>query len=43
MEKRFHLDSLPINSQLAAYYNVAHPEEGAEWKLRVHVQFMFPG
>ena len=40
--KIFHLDKLPINSQLSAYYNVVRPDIGAEWQLRVQVQFMFP-
>ena len=40
--KIFHLDKLPINSQVSAYYNVVHPDAGAEWQLRVQVQFMFP-
>jgi hypothetical protein len=40
--KIFHLDKLPINSQVSAYYNVVKPDAGAEWQLRVQVQFMFP-
>lgn len=40
--KIFHLDKLPINSQVSAYYNVVRPDIGAEWQLRVQVQFMFP-
>jgi hypothetical protein len=33
---------LPINTQLAAYGNVAKPEFGPEWQLRFQVQFLFP-
>jgi hypothetical protein len=40
--KIFHLDKLPINTQVSAYYNVEHPDAGAEWQLRVQVQLMFP-
>ncbi|NJD31054.1 MAG: neuromedin U [Gammaproteobacteria bacterium] len=38
----FHVGKLPVNSQIAAYYNVETPEYGADWQLRVQVQFMFP-
>ena len=38
----FHLGRLPINSQIGAYYNVVHPDNGPNWQLRVQVQFMFP-
>ena len=40
--KIFHLGKLPVNTQLGAYYNVVHPDDGANWQLRVQVQFMFP-
>jgi hypothetical protein len=33
---------LPINTQLAAYGNVARPEFGPKWQLRVQIQFLFP-
>jgi hypothetical protein len=33
---------LPINTQLAAYGNVAKPEFGPEWQLRFQIQFLFP-
>ena len=33
---------LPINLQLASYYNVVTPEYGAEWQLRFQVQLLFP-
>jgi hypothetical protein len=38
----FHLGKLPVNSQIGAYYNVVHPDNGANWQMRVQVQFMFP-
>jgi len=40
--KIFHLGRLPVNTQLSAYYNVVHPDNGASWQLRAQVQFMFP-
>jgi hypothetical protein len=40
--KIFHLDKLPVNTQLGGYYNVVHPDDGAGWQLRLQVQFMFP-
>jgi hypothetical protein len=40
--KIFHLGRLPVNTQLSAYYNVVHPDEGANWQLRLQVQLMFP-
>ena len=40
--KIFHLGKLPVNTQLAAYYNVVHPDNGADWQLRFQVQLMFP-
>jgi hypothetical protein len=33
---------LPINTQLAAYGNIARPEYGPKWQLRFQVQFLFP-
>ena len=33
---------LPINTQLAAYANVHHPEFGPKWQLRFQIQFLFP-
>ena len=32
----------PINAQLHGYYNVEHPDEGAEWQARFQIQMMFP-
>jgi hypothetical protein len=40
--KIFHLGKLPVNTQLSAYYNVVHPDDGANWQVRFQVQFMFP-
>jgi hypothetical protein len=31
-----------INIPLGGYYNVVHPDNAANWQLRVQVQFMFP-
>ena len=40
--KIFHIGKLPVNTQISAYYNVAHSDNGADWQLRAQVQFMFP-
>jgi hypothetical protein len=40
--KIFHLGKLPVNAQIGGYYNVVHPDDGANWQLRLQVQFMFP-
>jgi len=40
--KIFHFGKLPVNTTLQAYYNVVHPDSGANWQLRAQVQFMFP-
>jgi hypothetical protein len=40
--KIFHIGKLPVNTQLGAYYNVVHPDDGANWSVRLQVQFMFP-
>jgi hypothetical protein len=37
----FHLGRLPVNTQASAYYNVVHPDGGANWQLRLQVQLMF--
>ena len=34
--------ALPVNAQLSAYYNVVHPDDGANWQIRAQLQFMFP-
>jgi hypothetical protein len=38
----FHFGKLPVNSQVAAYYNVVTPASGPNWQIRAQVQFMFP-
>jgi len=40
--KIFHIGKLPVNTQLSAYYNVARPDDAANWQIRAQVQFMFP-
>ena len=40
--KIFHLGKLPVNTQLAGYYNVVRPDDGANWQIRFQVQLMFP-
>jgi hypothetical protein len=40
--KIFHLGKLPVNTQLSGYYNVVHPDDGANWQIRFQVQLMFP-
>jgi hypothetical protein len=38
----FKVGELPINMQLAAYYNVETPKGGAKWQARFQVQLLFP-
>ncbi len=38
----FKIGRQPVNAQLAAYYNVVRPNDGADWQLRAQVQFLFP-
>jgi hypothetical protein len=40
--KIFHFGRLPVNMQLAAYWNVVAPDNGPDWQLRFQVQFLFP-
>jgi hypothetical protein len=40
--KIFHFGKLPVNMQVAAYYNVVKPDDGANWQIRAQAQFMFP-
>lgn len=40
--KIFHFGKLPVNSSLAAYYNVVRPDYGPNWQIRAQVQLMFP-
>lgn len=32
----------PVNLQASTYYNVETPKNGADWQLRLQVQFLFP-
>jgi len=38
----FRIGPLPVNTQVAGFYNAVKPEFGAEWELRVQVQLLFP-
>ena len=40
--KIVHWDRLPVNLQLAGYYNVARPTEGPNWQIRTQLQLLFP-
>jgi len=40
--KIFRIGKQPINSSISAYYNVEKPDFGAEWQMRLQVQFLFP-
>ena len=40
--KIFKIGKQPVNSQVSAYYNVEKPEFGADWQLRLQLQFLFP-
>jgi len=40
--KIFHLDKLPVNTQISAYYNVVRPDFGPNWQIRAQVQLMLP-
>jgi len=40
--KLFRLGRLPVNVQLAAFYNAVKPEAAADWSMRVQVQLLFP-
>jgi hypothetical protein len=40
--KILHWGQLPVNLQLAGYYNVATPTNGPNWQIRTQVQFLFP-
>jgi hypothetical protein len=33
---------LPVNLQLAGYYDVARPTEGPNWQIRTQIQLLFP-
>jgi len=36
------IGKLPVNLQLAGYYNVEHPDAGPEWSIRFQIQLMLP-
>lgn len=36
------LGKLPINTQVGAYYNVAAPDVGPDWQLRLQLQILLP-
>jgi len=36
------LGKLPVNIQLAAFYNVARPDDAARWSIRTQLAFLFP-
>jgi len=38
----FKMGNQPVNAQVSAYYNVEKPEYGADWQLRLQLQFLFP-
>jgi len=40
--KIFKIGKQPVNGQVGAYYNVEKPDSGADWQLRVQLQFLFP-
>jgi hypothetical protein len=40
--KLFRLGRLPVNTQLASYYNVVRPDFAPNWQIRLQVQAMFP-
>ncbi len=40
--KIFKIGKQPMNAQVSAYYNAEKPEFGADWQLRLQLQFLFP-
>ena len=40
--KIFKIGKQPVNGQVSAYYNVEKPDFGADWQLRLQLQFLFP-
>jgi hypothetical protein len=40
--KIFKIGKQPINAQMQAFYNAEKPENGADWTLRLQLQFLFP-
>ncbi len=39
--KIFRIGNQPMNFQTQAFYNVEHPDGGAEWQLRIQLAFLF--
>ena len=42
MGKIFRIGKQPVNAQVSAYKNIETPEFGAEWQIRLQLQFLFP-
>jgi hypothetical protein len=40
--KIFRIGKQPVNAQVQAFYNVAKPDNGPDWTLRLQLQFLFP-
>lgn len=40
--KIFKVGSQPINAQVSGYYNAVTPDFGADWQMRLQLQFLFP-
>ncbi len=40
--KIFKVGHQPMNAQVHAYYNARKPDQGADWSLRLQVQWLFP-
>lgn len=40
--KIFRIGKQPMNAQVQAFYNVAKPDFGPDWTLRLQLQFLFP-
>ncbi len=40
--KIFKIGRQPINAQVSSYYNAVTPDFGADWQLRLQLQFLFP-
>jgi hypothetical protein len=40
--KIFRVGNRPMNGQISAYYNVAKPDSGPDWQLRLQLQILFP-
>jgi hypothetical protein len=40
--KIFRIGKQPVNAQVQAFYNAVKPDNGADWSLRLQLQFLFP-